>query len=364
MNPQPLFCPYSDCPSRGRANVGHIRIHHSLRERWLCKRCRRTFSHRRGTPLLGLKTPEATVLLVLSLLAYGCPQKAIVAAFGLDERTLKRWQTRAGEHCQGVHTHLLTGADLDLGVVEADEIRVKTQRGVVWMAMALCVSTRLWLGGVVQASRDKHLARALARLVHACARCAPLLFVTDGWVAYREAFHKAFRTKLYTGASPRLLAWPQRVLVQTVKAYQKGRAVGVRECRLLGDWTQIGRLLPQAQEVSTAYIERLNATFRQRLCCLVRRSRALARLPETVQQGMYLVGCVYNFCTPHQTLTKQARTPTTPAMAAGLTTQIWSVSTLLFYRLPPAPAKPKRRPGQSGRKRLSEAERRTRLATA
>ncbi|MCC9077581.1 hypothetical protein FKZ61_015880 [Litorilinea aerophila] len=38
---------------------------------------------------------------------------------------------------------------LDLGHVQADEIKVKTQGGSAWMAMALMVSSRLWLGGVV-----------------------------------------------------------------------------------------------------------------------------------------------------------------------------------------------------------------------
>src|SRR5687767_15897666 len=104
MNPQPLFCPYSACPSRGRSLVGNIRVHDSLRNRWYCKRCGRTFSGRQGTPLLGLKTPEATVLLVLTLLSHGCPLHAIVVAFALEERTVQRWRDRAGDHCQRVHS--------------------------------------------------------------------------------------------------------------------------------------------------------------------------------------------------------------------------------------------------------------------
>jgi len=34
-------------------------------------------------------TPEATLTLVLTLLLHGCPIPAIVAAFGLDERTVR-----------------------------------------------------------------------------------------------------------------------------------------------------------------------------------------------------------------------------------------------------------------------------------
>jgi hypothetical protein len=35
--------------------------------------------------------------------------------------------------------------------VQADEIKVKSYRRSFWLAMALMVPTRLWLGGVVSA---------------------------------------------------------------------------------------------------------------------------------------------------------------------------------------------------------------------
>ena len=79
--------------------------------------------------------------------------------------------------------------------------------------------------------------------------------------------------------------------------------------------------------INTAYIERLNATFRERLASLTRRGRALARRTGTLQHGMYLIGTVYNFCTPHASLS--AAGSTTPAMAAGITDHCWSVQELL-----------------------------------
>src|SRR5437867_2730946 len=47
--------------------------------------------------------------------------------------------------------------------------------------------------------------------------------------------------------------------------------------------------------INTAYIERLNATFRERLAPLARRCRALARHTRTLHEGMFVVGTVYNF---------------------------------------------------------------------
>src|SRR5260221_10591502 len=53
--------------------------------------------------------------------------------------------------------------------VQADEIRVKGCKLIAWMGLAMMVSTRLWLGGVVQMSRDRSLADRLMQQVRRCA---------------------------------------------------------------------------------------------------------------------------------------------------------------------------------------------------
>lgn len=347
MNPHPLFCPNPECASRGLHHAGNLVVHDSLRERWRCRTCKKTFSVRQGTPFHGLKTDPQTVVLILTLLMWGCPLQAIVHAYGYDERTVASWQRKAGQHCQAVHDALVRQAALPLQHIQADEVRVKMQkRLVVWLAMAICVPTRLWLGGVASPQRDKHLLRALARLVASCALPSPLLLVTDGWRGYVEAWQKAFRTPVPTGkpGSPRRVAWKQVAIAQTVKAYERGRCVGIGVCRIVGDTLQVARLLPAEQVLNTAYIERLNATFRQRLCGLTRRGRALLRKPQTLTAAMYLLGCLYNWCTPHQSLSKDG--PTTPAMAAGLTNHVWSVGELLCFRIPLSPFVPKKKRGR------------------
>ena len=55
----------------------------------------------------GLRKPEELIVIVVTRLSYGCPPQAIVHAFGLDERTVARWQERAGAHCQKIHKELV-----------------------------------------------------------------------------------------------------------------------------------------------------------------------------------------------------------------------------------------------------------------
>jgi IS1 family transposase len=264
----------------------------------------------------------------------------------------------AGEHCQRIHEHLVL-KPRDLEHVQADELRVKAQGGVVWMAMALMVSTRLWLGGAISASRDKVLIQRLVDLVRACASPEhALLVATDGLNTYAKAWGRAFRSKHYTGrvGAPRLIAWPKVVIGQVIKRYERRRVVGVKRRLAKGSWSLLASLLDQTQGhqggvLNTSYIERLNATFRARLAALVRRTRGLARRHRRLHTGMYLVGTVYNFCTYHASLSTTTNDSSssglTPAMAAGITSHRWSMAEVLEYHVRPARWQP---PKQRGRR--------------
>ncbi len=133
MDPATTFCPNLACPARGQTGKGNIRIHARKDQRFLCTACHKTFAATTGTAFSRLRTTAETVTLVVTLLAHGCPLHAIVVAYGFDERTVASWLARAGGQGQAVQEHLVE-QPRDLGHVQADEIRVKTQKGIVWMA--------------------------------------------------------------------------------------------------------------------------------------------------------------------------------------------------------------------------------------
>lgn len=370
MDPRTVFCPNSNCPATAQCGEGNIKVHSRLPERYRCGVCQKTFGARKGTPLYRRRTPEATIALVLTLVAHGCPIAAIEAAFGLQRRTVQGWVEAAGDHCERIHEHLvLEPRDLDLGHVQADELRVKAQGAIVWRAMAIMVSTRLWLGGAISTSRDTTLIRRLVALVRACASPEfALLVATDGLITYVKAFAKAFRSKHHTGrvGAPRLIAWPKVVIGQVVKRYERRRVVGIERRLVQGSWSLLERLVDRTQGggggggvLNTAYIERLNATFRARLAVLVRRSRGLARRHRGLHAGMYLVGTVYNFCTNHASLSTDAASgpSRTPAMAAGLTSHRWSMAEVLEYHVPPPRWQPPKRRGRRSKAMLQLMDR-------
>jgi transposase-like protein len=351
MDPKTVYCPNLECPARGQAGQGHIGIHSQKDKRCICTQCRKTFSETKGTVFYRLRTAAETVTLVVTLMAHGCPLQAIVVAFGFDERTEARWATRAGIHAPAGQEHLLEHPH-DLGQVQADEIRMKTQQGIVWRALAMMVRTRLWLAGAVSPQRDLLLIRRLIERVRRCAAHRPLLCCTDGFVASGRAIRETFRDPEHTGASgrPRLRPWRQLGIAQGVKRSVQRRVVNVERRVIAGTPARVETLRRRSQGngvINTASIERLNATVRERLATLTRRGRARARRMLTGQHGMYLIGTVYNFCTPHTSLSHTGAT--TPAMAAGITDHGWTIRELLSFHVPPPRWTPPKQRGRRSR---------------
>jgi hypothetical protein len=336
--------------------AGNIGVHSQAEQRYRCQTCGQTFAATKGTPLYRLRTAVDVVTLVLTLLSHGCPPPAIVAAFGLDERTVAAWLARAGAHCQQVHAHLAQQGTVDLQHVQADELWVKLVGQRVWMALALAAPARLWLGGAISPHRDLGLITGLVQQVRAGAGRLDLLVCVDGLASYVTAFLRVFRTPVHTGrrGRPRLVLAAGFLLGQVVKQYAKRRVVSVKQRVVRGTAEAIAAVLEATgtgHGIHTAYIERLNATFRSALAPLVRRGRAIAHKGETLHAGMYLVGCAYNFCWVHRSLRLAAPVGAhlkwqerTPAMAAGLTDHCWTLRDLLSYQVPlPAWVAPKRR---------------------
>jgi transposase-like protein/IS1 family transposase len=349
MDPATTFCPRLACPARGQTGQGNIGIHSRKDKRFLCTACHKTFSATKGTALYRLRTATETVTRVVTLLAHGCPPHAIVAAFGFDERTVASWMARGGVHGQAVQEHLVE-QPRDLGQVQADEIRVKKQGGIVWMALAMMVKTRLWLGGEVSEQRDMALIRRLIERVKRCAARRPLLVCTGGLCSYIRAIRETFRDPVHTGQGgrPRLHPWRNVLIAQVIKRDERRRVVETERRIMDGTPARVETLRRRSQGggvINTAYIERLNATFRARLASLTRRGRALARRTLTLQHGMYLIGTVYNFCTPHESLCV-AGSRQTPAMAAGITNHCWTIRELLAFHVPPPRWTPPKRRGR------------------
>jgi transposase-like protein len=356
MDPATVFCPKLECPARGQTGAGHMGIHARKHRRFICTQCCKTFTATHGTVFYRLRTSADLVVLLVTWLAHGCPVQAIVAAFGVDERTGAAWGARAGRQGRAVHTHRGEPPG-DLEQVQADAIRVTRPGGIVWMALAMMVKTRWWLAGEVSEHRDMPLIRRRLERVRTCALQRPLWCCTDGLCSYLRAIRETFREPVQTGGPgrPRVRPWRHLCLAQVVKRYAQRRVIAVERRIVAGTPVRLEtrrRRSPGDGVINTADMERLNATCRARLAPLARRCRALARHTLTLEHGRYLVGTIDNLCTEPASLRLAASAAgtapfqRTPAMAAGIADHGWTVQEVLSFHVPPPRWIPPQRRGR------------------
>lgn len=313
--------------------------------------------------LEGLRKPTELIVIVVTLLAYGCPTQAIVHAFGLDERTVASWRDRAGKQCQQVHQAVVEQGQVATTQVQADEIRAKGRKLIAWMGLAIDTSSRLWIAGVVSARRDRHLADRLLQQVRRCGQARHALLVcTDGWAPYPKSILRAFREKVKKTAGRGracLEVWPELCIATVIKRSEKKRVVEVTRRLVVGTREQAERLLQLTagcKQFNTSLIERFNGTMRERLAVLARKCRHAAHRLDALEAGMYLIGCTYNFCFAHHELSHAKRfgSACTPAMAAGLTDHLWTIEEVLTYKVAPAPWVAPKRARRSGKQAEGE----------
>jgi hypothetical protein len=103
--------------------------------------------------------------------------------------------------------------------------------------------------------------------------------------------------------------------------------------------------------INTSFVERLNLTIRQHVAAVGRRVSTLCKGEDGLRQQLAVFHCYDNFCLPHTNLRQPLPQPEptngtgsamqwrpcTPAMAAGLTDQVWSLREVLLFRVPPWP---------------------------
>jgi len=114
------------------------------------------------------------------------------------------------------------------------------------MALAIMLSTRVWLGGVVSAHWDLNLIQALADKIKGLARCRPLLLAVDGLVSYVTAFRSV--VPLWHGEEdpPKLVSWPNIAIVQVVKQRKEGQ-LNITRRIIQGSRAMVQSLIRQTQ---------------------------------------------------------------------------------------------------------------------
>jgi hypothetical protein len=215
-------------------------------------------------------------------------------------------------------------------------------KGDQWDFVALDPDSRLVLSVLVGKRLQDNAVLLLEDVKKRLGGRTPELITSDEWPGYPEAIKQVFGVEVVpprTGkpgrpAGPRLEV-PQGLNYATVpKARQKGRVASVATRVVLGLLAAVLGLLG-GREVSTSYVERHNGTDRQRNARKARRTYRFSKDYEAHEALTYFTLYSYNFCWPVRTLRRRVEKrryeARTPAMAAGLTDHVWSLSEWITF---------------------------------
>ncbi|WP_197446375.1 hypothetical protein [Tautonia plasticadhaerens] len=167
------------------------------------------------------------------------------------------------------------------------------------------------------------------------------LITTDEYAPYREAILGAYGevvTPPRTGRPGRprkpYRVPPGGLVYATVhKTRRRGRVVEVEMRTVFGTAEQVAGALARSavsRSVNTSFVERQNGTDRNCNARKVRKTYCFSKDWEVHQAVTYFTLYSYNFCWPVRTLGVRGEDGRwrrrTPAMAAGLTDHVWSIS--------------------------------------
>jgi IS1 family transposase len=373
------FCPDPDCRYGGWLGLGNITSNgHPSGGPWRqlsCSKCHGYFLETHGTPLHGKRVSPDTLVWASGALAEGLGMRAVARVFEVDPNTVLAWLIEAADHATAfsryfLHDVRVTQVQLDelfallsavkTGEVSAAEAVERLARSPHWVWAAIDPVTKLLLT-VEVGDRTRAMApRVVHQVVQVMAPgCVPL-FLTDGFKEYTTALlthygqwvQPARQRAQGPAPKPRWMPLPGLLYAQVIKTVRRRRLVRVRHRVVFGTLEAVEHVLAACGwQINTAFIERLNLSFRQHVAAVGRRVTTLCKGEQGLHQQLALYHTYYNFCLPHASLRQPWPQPLpthgsgsakrwqawTPAMAAGLTDHVWTLREVLCFRVPPWP---------------------------
>ncbi len=254
--------------------------------------------------------------------------RAISRATGVARNTIDKLLNDLGEACSAYMDVTLRNLDVDR--IEADEIwafcYAKQKHvpeefqdtfgyGDVWTWTAIDADTKLMVSYLVGERTTEDCYTFVADLRSRLLPGQRIQLTTDGFGSYPSVVDALWRGNI--DYAQVIKEYGQ---ADTDHRYSPAVCTSIDKRVVSGD--------PVAKHISTSYVERQNLTMRMGMRRFTRRTNAFSKKVENHAHAVSLHFFHYNFCRPHQTLTKKAGKPTTPAMAAGVETFPWSVTQL------------------------------------
>lgn len=266
--------------------------------------------------------PKDKQIMVVSALAEGSSIRSIERMTGVHRDTIMRLGVKVGQGCGAVldaRMRELSCTNLQFdeiwGFVGKKQRRVlendTSDYGDVWTFCAIDADSK-----VVPSFRvgKRDLVTAKAFVGDVAARMKNRVQIsTDGLRAYVDSVEQVFGTDVdYAQIIKTYIADGSQ---SPERKYSPPRIGSVEINAIMGS--------PNADLISTSYVERLNATTRLHMRRLTRLTLAFSKKLDNFKAAVALHFAYYNFVKIHKTIR------CTPAMAAGVEKSLWTVGDLV-----------------------------------
>jgi IS1 family transposase/transposase-like protein len=289
-------------------------------QRYRCLDCGKTFVESTRT-LDGMRIGTDKAAQAVSLLLEGMGVTAATRLTGLSKNTLLDLLVLVGERCKAFLED--TVVNVPVTDVQADEI---------WSFIYCKDKTRKQLSLPVSLYGDRycfvgferynklalawHLGhrdlddgrRFIQKLARACWK-APFQITTDGWQSYKKLVPNYLRRADF-GVLIKVFA-----NAQDTGRYSPGQIIEIKKKAIVGN--------PDEERMITSHVERHNLSMRMQMRRFTRLTNCFSRKVENHEAALGLYFAAYNFVTKHSTI------KTTPAVAAGIASEPWTVAELI-----------------------------------
>jgi IS1 family transposase/DNA-binding HxlR family transcriptional regulator len=318
-----------------------------------CRNCGRRYTTRTNTASVRLKTDLEKIDTALHAVAKGLGIRPTASVFKVKPETIQRWLFQAANFAQVITSEHFKGfqpkhVQLDelctfVWKKKFPEVKSNSQPSYqyTWVWVAIELPSRL-IVAIYVGGRTQEDANNFVSLIFSNSNPQKVFWTSDGLKQYTNALVK----NLNEFSAIKDFMPSDHLYGQVVKVRKDKRITKIETQPIFGSETEMEKIISELSHstINTAFIERLNLTLRQEISKLNRRALGFARTSLGLSAHLTFYQFYYNFCRPHHSLRKPTTIhlptttktwePRTPAMAAGLTGHIWTISELMTTPIP------------------------------
>jgi len=312
-----MNCPTCNKPAK------KFGTHRNGLQRYRCSLCKKTFTEPHTRLFGDMILSEEKAISVLQHLVEGCSVRTVSRLTGVHPRTILNLLTLVGERCEKLMNERIHG--LRVKDVQCDEMwgyigmkeKTKTRKGEddttlgdAYTFVAIERNSKLVLAWHLGRRTERDTVAFTEKI--AAATQGNFQITTDGFKPYQDAVVLSLGVQ---GVDFAQLVKLYAANPENETRYSPAECIGCKAVPIFGN--------PDPAKVSTSHVERQNLTMRMQMRRLTRLTNAFSKKWEKLYAMLSLYFAWYNFCRIHQTLR------ITPAMEAGITNHVWSITEVL-----------------------------------